>query len=69
MTLHTEKGKEKNDGKKEKEPLVPFFSMFRYATPFDKMLMLIGSLAAIANGASILFSLFFFLLAFLPSLL
>ena len=52
------KGKDKETGKgsakKEKtpEPMITFFSMFRYATTLDKTLMILGSLAAIANGAS-----------------
>lgn len=59
-----EKGKSKGNGEKENEnakkkeekeppaPLIPFFSMFRYASQFDRTLMIIGTLAAVANGAS-----------------
>ncbi len=55
------KGKEKEgeaegmkgkNGKEPPPPMVPFSSMFRYATTFDKFLMVFGSLAAVANGAS-----------------
>lgn len=47
------KGKKGKKGEKEEPPpMVPFFSMFRYATKFDVFLMTIGGLAAAANGAS-----------------
>ena len=47
----------KKKGKDDKEPaapMVPFFDMFRYATPLDKLLMALGSLGAALNGASML---------------
>lgn len=48
-----EKGKGKGKkGKEEPPPMVPFFSMFRYATGFDKFLMIVGSISAALNGAS-----------------
>jgi hypothetical protein len=52
-------GDEAKKKEKEKDPMVPFFSMFRYATPFDRMLMIIGSLAAVANGSSMYYYLFY----------
>lgn len=50
-----------DDKKGDKEPpppMVPFFTMFRYATPLDKALMFFGTLGALANGAS-MYSLLF----------
>eukprot|EP01113_Clastostelium_recurvatum_P006565 TRINITY_DN1297_c0_g1_i1.p1 TRINITY_DN1297_c0_g1~~TRINITY_DN1297_c0_g1_i1.p1 ORF type:complete len:1417 (-),score=461.68 TRINITY_DN1297_c0_g1_i1:319-4464(-) len=57
------KGKGKGKGKKkaeEKPPMVSFFSLFRFADSLDIFLMVVGSLAAAANGAAMpLFSLIF----------
>eukprot|EP01132_Coremiostelium_polycephalum_P000417 gene417-527_t len=47
--------KNSKDGKKGEEPVGPqvsFFSMFRYAKPFDYFLMILGTLGAIANGVA-----------------
>lgn len=57
-------GKKKKKGKKGKEekepppPMVPFFAMFRYATGFDKFLMIVGTIASLLNGASMIYLLF-----------
>jgi ATP-binding cassette subfamily B (MDR/TAP) protein 1 len=54
------KDKSHKKGKKEKkaeEPaaekpiMVPFFSLFRYADTTDKIVMIIGAIAAVINGA------------------
>jgi ATP-binding cassette subfamily B (MDR/TAP) protein 1 len=39
--------KTKDDG-----PKINYLTLFRYASPFDRMLMLVGTLGAMANGAS-----------------
>lgn len=45
--------KKKPEVKKEDQAaIVPFLQLFRYATPLDKLLMAVGSLAAAANGAT-----------------
>lgn len=41
----------KKDDKEEPKPMVPFSSMFRYATALDKTLMAFGTIGAIGNGA------------------
>lgn len=40
------------ENKQEEIPSVSFFRMFRFATSFDVILMVIGSIGAIATGAS-----------------
>ncbi|KAN0050692.1 hypothetical protein ACTA71_003837 [Dictyostelium dimigraforme] len=57
-TLSTTQSKKLEEGeKKEGEvgPQVPFFSLFRFAKPFDILLMIIGTIGALANGISIVF--------------
>lgn len=39
--------------KKEAEVKLPFKALFRFATPLDKLLMFIGALGAVANGAAL----------------
>ncbi|CAK64833.1 unnamed protein product (macronuclear) [Paramecium tetraurelia] len=36
----------------KEEPMVPYFELLRYASPKDKLLMIIGGIAAFLNGAS-----------------
>ncbi|KAG9292639.1 hypothetical protein G9A89_007011 [Geosiphon pyriformis] len=45
----------KNDTEPEKKPTVSFFQLFRYASPWDKILILIGSIGAMANGCALPF--------------
>ncbi|KAK5581948.1 hypothetical protein RB653_003529 [Dictyostelium firmibasis] len=53
-TLSTTQSKKLDEGEKKDEigPQVPFFSLFRFAKPFDILLMMIGTLGALANGVS-----------------
>ncbi|KAM9973614.1 hypothetical protein ACTFIW_010724 [Dictyostelium discoideum] len=54
-TLSTTQSKKLDEGeKKEGEvgPQVPFFSLFRFAKPFDILLMIVGTIGALANGVS-----------------
>ncbi|KAI8915518.1 P-loop containing nucleoside triphosphate hydrolase protein [Powellomyces hirtus] len=50
LATTTTKGGKEGDKKKEDEPKVSYGQLFRYATPFDKMLMVLGSIAALAHG-------------------
>lgn len=60
-----EKQKDKKEEKKEEE-MVSFFAMFRYATKMDVLLMLLGSVGAILNGAGISFFILSSFFIFLP---
>ena len=39
------------DKKDTKPPAVPVMSLYRYATPFDKLMMAIGVISAVVQGA------------------
>ncbi|XP_052577069.1 multidrug resistance protein 2 isoform X4 [Peromyscus californicus insignis] len=46
-------GKKSKKEKKEKKPAVGIFGMFRYADWLDKLLMVLGTLAAVIHGTSL----------------
>ncbi|XP_036036694.1 multidrug resistance protein 2-like isoform X1 [Onychomys torridus] len=46
-------GKKSKKEKKEKKPAVGIFEMFRYADWLDKLLMVLGTLAAVIHGTSL----------------
>ncbi|KAJ1954440.1 hypothetical protein GGI12_005790, partial [Dipsacomyces acuminosporus] len=45
-------GRKLNGEKKEKAPTVPFFQLFRFSSASDKLLMIIGTVAACASGSA-----------------
>ncbi|XP_058101237.1 ABC transporter B family member 4-like isoform X2 [Magnolia sinica] len=49
----TEESSEKSDGSKGGDEKVPFYKLFSFADPLDVVLMIAGTIAAIANGLSL----------------
>lgn len=46
------KDEKKEAPKQESQNKIPYFSLFRYATNYDKTLMMIGAIAAFLNGGA-----------------
>lgn len=44
------KGKKASKKKEEAPPRIGYLQLFRYATPSDKLLMLVGTICALAHG-------------------